>query len=145
MSSKPIPRLDARSLSRKQVQSALRIGKSLAGSDLRGMDLSGICFDGADLQNCKFAEANLSNTTFRKANLSQASLWRANLKNAVLDEATLSGADMEWCNLDGCTLQNASIIRTILPLQFVSQGQIHDAIRSGKRIRIRSTHGKFSK
>jgi uncharacterized protein YjbI with pentapeptide repeats len=120
-------------LTRKQVQDALRRGNSLAGADLRRVNLSGLCFGNVDLGGCKMAEADLSRATFRKANLSGASLWRANLKDAILDGATLDDADLDFSNLDGCTIRGARIRKTIFP---VEMDEVRQAVRSGHRLRM---------
>jgi len=123
-------------LTRKQVQDALRRGNSLAGADLRRANLAGLCFDEVDLKECKFAEADLSRATFRKANLAGASLWRANLKDAILDGATLENADLDFSNLDGCTIQGARIRKAIFPLHRISMLEVTNAVRSGSRLRM---------
>ena len=61
-------------LTRKQVQDAIRRGNSLSGVDLRGVDLNGISFNNTDLSSAKLAEANLTRCTFAGADLSNASL-----------------------------------------------------------------------
>jgi uncharacterized protein YjbI with pentapeptide repeats len=142
MNSRTIPKLDDTSYTRKQVQIAIRQKKSLAGSDLRGLDLSELNFDGADLAGCKLAEANLSNCSFQGAVLDQASLWRANLSHSNLNGASLVGTDLEWCNLDSCTIHQANIQRTILPLQFLSGKEIYDAVQSGSPIHLRKISAK---
>ena len=71
-------------LSRKQVQDAIRRRTSLQNADIRGLDLSGLNFDGMNLSLAKLAEANLTSCSFRGANLSGASMWCANLQDAVL-------------------------------------------------------------
>lgn len=123
-------------LTRKQVQDALRRGHHLTGADLRRVNLSGLNFDGVDLKDCKMAEADLSRSTFRKADLSGASLWKANLKDAVLDGATLDDADLDFSNLDGCSLRGARIRKAIFPLHTLSLEDVHNAIRSGQRLRM---------
>jgi len=44
--------------------------------------------------------------------------------------------DLEWCNLDGCTLHQAVIQRTLLPLHALSKEDITDAITHGKQLRM---------
>ncbi len=123
-------------LTRKQVQDALRRGHSLAGADLRRVNLSGLNFDAVNLTGCKMAEADLSRSSFRQANLSKASLWRANLKDAILDGATLDEADLDFSNLDGCTIGGARIRKAIFPLHVLSMEEVRNAVRSGQRIRM---------
>ena len=94
-------------LTRKQVQDAIRRGNSLVGADLRGVDLNGISFDNVDLTRAKLADTNLTRCSFNGANLTHASMWHANLKDACLDQATLEGTDLDFANLDGCTVKAA--------------------------------------
>ena len=126
-------------LTRKQVQDAIRRGTSLVGADLRGVDLNGISFDNVDLTRAKLADTNLSRCTFHGANLSHASFWHANLKDASLDQATLEGTDFDFANLDGCTVKGARVKKAIFPLNRITMDEILDAVRTGQRLRMVST------
>lgn len=125
-------------LTRKQVQDAIRRGNSLVGADIRGVDLNGISFENVDLTRAKLAESNLTQCSFVGANLSHASMWHANLKDACLDKATLEGTDLDFANLDGCTLKGAWVKKAIFPLARISMDEILDAVKSGQRLRMSS-------
>ena len=125
-------------LSRKQVQEALRRGSSLADADMRGLDLSDLSFDQADLRRAKLADANLSRCSFRGADLRSASLWHANLKDAVLDESVLEEADLDFANLDGVTLKAARVRKAIFPQERLSMDSVWSAVRTGHRLEMPS-------
>ena len=118
-------------LTRKQVQDAIRRGNSLVGADLRG--------DNVDLTRAKLADTNLSRCSFNGANLTHASMWHANLKDACLDQATLEGTDLDFANLDGCTVKGARVKKAIFPLNRISLDEILDAVKTGQRLRMIST------
>ena len=126
-------------LTRKQVQDAIRRGNSLVGADLRGVDPNGISFDNVDLTRAKLADTNLTRCSFNGANLTHASMWHANLKDACLDEATLEGTDFDFANLDGCTVKGARVKKAIFPLNRISLDEILDAVKTGQRLRMIST------
>ena len=123
-------------LSRKQVQDAIRKRNSLRDTDVRGEDLSGLAFDGMDLRNAKLAEADLTGCSFKQADLSGASLWNANLQDANLDGAILEETDLDFANLDGCTIRGARIRKAIFPLSQVDMDTINQAAQSGSRLRM---------
>lgn len=135
------PPISQGTLSRKQVQDAIRKRNSLRDSDVRGEDLSGLAFDGMDLRNAKLAEADLSGCSFRQANLSGASLWNANLQDANLDGAILEEADLDFANLDGCTIRGARIRKAIFPVGQLDLESIQQAAQSGSRLRMESGLG----
>ncbi len=126
-------------LTRKQVQEAIRKGSSLVEADMRASDLAGLSFDGVDLRWAKLAEANLTGCTFRNANLSRASLWHANLQGAVLDGATLEGADFDFANLDGVSIKGARFKKAIFPLGRLTIQTIQAAVKSGALLQMESS------
>lgn len=120
---------------RREVESLLLNGESLADLDFTGVNLSGLDFSGRDLsrsfleaailKDCKFvgaklnqtvlARANLTNAIFTKANLVGANLGEADCTNALFDggvdasEAVFFKTNLQGANLRGITLKKADI------------------------------------
>lgn len=124
----------ARALTRKAVLDMMRRREDFTDADLRGLDLSGLVFDGLNLRNAKFAESNLTRCSFRGANLSGASFFGAQLKDAILDEANLEDADLDFAWLDGVTLRAAKVRKALFPLDHLKLADIHESVRTGRRL-----------
>ena len=124
------------SLTRKQVQEAIRKRQSLIDADMRGLDLSHLVFDGMNLSRTKFADAVLTGCSFKAADLTFASFWNADLSDCNFETANLENADFDYANLNGATLKGARIKKALFPLSFVPLATIHESVRSGARIRM---------
>lgn len=84
---------------REQVIALLREGKSLALTELTGVDLSGIDFSNADLTGAHLESANLQGARFAGAKLNEAVL-----AHAQLQKADFRGAKLQAANLGGAVL-----------------------------------------
>lgn len=87
---------------REQVIALLKEGKSLALTELTGVDLSGLDLAGADFTGAHLESANLQGTRLAGARLTEAVL-----AHAQLQKADLRGAQLQRANLGGAALAGA--------------------------------------
>src|SRR6476661_2206678 len=101
-------------LSATEILATIQQGKSLAQSNLAGINLSQMDLFGIDLSGSNLIGANLSQTNLQGANLQGVDLRRANLRDANLSGANLQEsylfrADLQGCNLVDAQLQEAKL------------------------------------
>ena len=92
---------------REQVIALLRERKSLALTELTGVDLSGIDFSGADLTGAHLESANLQGSRFAGAKLTEAVLAHAQLQKADFRGAQLQSANLGGAKLTGAVFDEA--------------------------------------
>lgn len=147
-----------KSMSRNEIEKAIKDKKSLMGRNLREADMNGLNLtkmnlNGADLSGAKLSHAKLMWATLKSADLTDAQilesdlrhseLWsakliKANLKNTRLNDSVLFNTDMEGANLSGANLTNAGLMNANLKNVTFKGATIYNVNLKGAKFDLRT-------